>query len=100
MKSYLLIISICLIATGCASVSPLPIPIIPKIESEFKNIEMGKAEATFALSKIVQNIDRGEKVMAFPSIGKYLGDGAYCNYRGAADYTYVGGKQRLGNWST
>jgi S1-C subfamily serine protease len=100
MKSYLLITSICLIATGCASVSPLPIPIIPKIESEFKNIEMGKTEATFALSKIVQNIDRGEKVMAFPSIGKYLGDGAYCNYRGAADYTYVGGKQRLGNWST
>ena len=82
-------------------VRPLSIPEIQTPQqSEFENINAGESSATFALSKIVQDIDRGKKIMAFPNDGKYKGSGAYCNYRGAIEYTYVGGKQMLGNWST
>jgi len=100
MKNFIIILCTCLIASSCSTVRPLLIPEIQTSDNRFENIEIGETSATFALSKIVQDIDRGKKIMAFPNSGSYEGDGAYCNYRGASDYTYVGGKQMLGNWST
>lgn len=89
-----------LFVSGCATVSPLPIPEIENSDTEFQVIQTGETKASFALSKILQDIDRGAKVIALPNLGSYKGSGAYCNYQGAAELTYVGGKQLLGNWST
>lgn len=89
-----------LFASGCASVRPLPIPQIENSDAEFQVIQPGETKASFALSKILQDIDRGQKVIALPNYGSYKGSGSYCNYRGASEFTYVGGKQLLGNWST
>lgn len=90
-----------LFLSGCATVvRPLPIPEVEDSEQNFQPIQPGETKASFALSKILQDIDRGEKVIALPNYGSYMGSGSYCNYQGAAEFTYVGGKQLLGNWST
>ena len=86
--------------SGCATVYPLEIPNIPPQDDESEQMVFGQSVATFALTKVVQDIDRGKKVMAFPNYGSYEGKSAYCNYRGASDFTYVGGRKMLGNWST
>jgi S1-C subfamily serine protease len=100
MKYKLLLTLICLVATGCTTIRPLPIPELTQVNNNFDNISIGESKATFALTKIVQDIERGKKVMSFPNTGTYAGDGAYCNYAGSTEYTYVGGKKMLGNWST
>jgi serine protease Do len=100
IRNLLIVVFICLIFSACATVEPLKIPNIAEPANNFEKIEIGEVKATFALSKIVKDIDRGKKVMAFPNFGSYKGDGAYCNYRGAAEFTYIGGRRMLGNWST
>jgi len=86
--------------SGCTTVYPLDIPEISNLEAERVGFAAGESVASFALTKVVQDIDRGKKVMAFPNYGSYEGKSAYCNHRGASDLTYVGGRKMLGNWST
>lgn len=61
-------------------------------------LEQGDAKRTFALSKLLSDIDRGERILAFPA--GY--DGTYCNmYDGGENVvTYSGSKQFLGDWSS
>ena len=100
MKKILLTLTIILTSSGCTMIEPLPIPEFDQAVLDFNNIGAGETEATFALSKIVQDIDRGAKVMAYPNSGVFEGSGTYCNMSGAAEYTYTGSKRMLGNWST
>lgn len=61
-------------------------------------LEQGEVKRTFALSKLLSDIDRGERILAFPA--GY--DGTYCNmYDGGENaVTYSGSKQFLGDWSS
>lgn len=61
-------------------------------------LDQGQAKRTFALSKLLSDIDRGQKILAFPA--GY--DGTYCNmYDGGENVvTYSGSKQFLGDWSS
>lgn len=100
MRQVFALFFLSLLFSGCSSIRPIAIPeIAPPVSSEGQ-IELVDPKASFALTKIIQDIDRGTKVMAYPNRGSYAGDGAYCNHRGAAEYTYIGGKKMLGDWST
>lgn len=98
MKQLLIITLLIITLSGCTTIRPLEIPsTAPPSPSD---ISIMGSKASFALTKIVKDIDRGTTVMSYPNSGSYKGDGAYCNYHGAAEYTYVGGKKMLGDWST
>src|SRR3546814_2228042 len=58
-------------------------------------------EATFALTKIVADIKRGEVIGAFPSHGIET-EGDLCNHTSRGDdvITWGGGSRYLGNWGT
>jgi len=53
-------------------ISPIPIPEVDQAVLDFDKLETGETEATFALSKIVQDIERGAMVIAYPNSGVYL----------------------------
>jgi serine protease Do len=100
MKAILFILPMIFISSGCTMISPIPIPEVDQAVLDFDKLETGETEATFALSKIVQDIERGAMVIAYPNSGVYEGDGTNCNMSGGAEYTYTGSKRMLGNWST
>jgi len=86
---------------GCA----VPVHLnVPKLEltQENANFQLEGGSETFVLVKLVNGVDRGEKVLAFPV--KSHSNFNICNFyfRGSGGLlvTYVGGKRYLGNWST
>ena len=71
---------------------------LPK--GKFINISKQESKSTFALAKLITDIDRGETIFAFPA--KPPTKGYLCNYtiQGDGEVTYSGGKQYLGDWSS
>lgn len=69
-------------------------------EKSFTRIQQTENKASFALAKIINDIDRGDAIFAFPAQTKTKG--MLCNYMvsGDATVTYGGGKQYLGDWSS
>ena len=70
---------------------------IPK--GKFVKISKKESKSTFALAKLITDIDRGETIFTFPA--KPTTKGYLCNYTVRdGDITYSGGKNYLGDWST
>jgi len=71
---------------------------LPK--GKFINISKQESKSTFALTKLISDIDRGETIFAFPA--KPTTKGYLCNYtvKDDGEVTYSGGKQYLGDWSS
>ena len=71
---------------------------LPK--GKFINISKQESKSTFALTKLITDIDRGETIFAFPA--KPPTKGYLCNYttQGDGEVTYSGGKKYLGDWSS
>lgn len=84
---------------GCNTTPRLQIP-----ESQAPNppakLQQGEANAAFALSRLVSDINRGDTIFAFP--GQPPTRGTLCNHRylGEGTVTYAGGSRYLGNWSS
>lgn len=83
--------------SACNSTKSL---VIPKVGARTENSSIGLNESrvTFALAKLINDIDRGEPIFAFPLFPTT--SGTFCNqsYKGDTTVTYIGGKQYLGDW--
>ncbi|NIA70634.1 trypsin-like serine protease [Pelagibius litoralis] len=96
------VLGLAVLVSGCNSTAPLDLPDIgeaPSVSEVGLNLT---PEATFALTKIVANIKRGEVIGAFPSRGLDV-EGSLCNYtsRGNDVVTWGSGRSRyLGDWSS
>ena len=68
--------------------------------TSFKKIEVDESKTSFALAKLVSDLERDAPIFAFPK--KTVVQSIYCNYGiiGDATVTYSGGKEYLGDWST
>lgn len=89
------------VLSGCNTTAPLDIPEVAEAPVLARtNINLSP-DATFALTKIVTDIRRGEIIGAFPSHGIET-EGYLCNHssRGGDVVTWGGGSRYLGNWST
>lgn len=87
--------------SGCNTTAPMDIPEIGPAPS-LANVSMDLTpEATFALTKIIADLKRGEVIGAFPAHGIET-EGSLCNYTSSGDdqITWGGGSRYLGNWST
>lgn len=84
---------------GCNTTKALLIPEL-NLSYESANLQMHENMASFALTKLVNDINRGEPIFAFPA--KPTTSGSLCNdsYSGDQTITYGGGKQYLGDWSS
>ena len=105
-KKYILII-ICLLIpflSGCLNTTArLEIPdtvSAEEVAKSFKNIQANESQASFALAKLINDIDRGDSIFAFPAQNET--EGTLCNYGVVGDetITYGGGRQYLGDWSS
>ena len=68
-------------------------------KGKFVKISKKESKSTFALAKLITDIDRGETIFTFPA--KPTTKGYLCNYSiRDGDITYSGGKKYLGDWST
>src|SRR3546814_2469963 len=90
-----------LLLSACNATAPLDIPEVGEAPT-LSNVSIDFApEATFALTKIVADIKRGEVIGAFPSHGiENEGDLCNNNSRGEDVSTWGGGSRYLGNWGT
>jgi len=63
-------------------------------------IEFDEVRSTFALAKLINDLDRGQQIFAFP--GRATTDGILCNATlgRIGVVTATGGKQYLGDWSS
>ncbi len=90
-----------LVFQGCMNTTK-QMTVLPTTSNDksFERIEQTENKASFALAKIINDIDRGDPIFAFPAQTKTKG--MLCNYMvsGDATVTYGGGKQYLGDWST
>lgn len=90
--------------SGCFNTTArLEIPDIAsakELSKNFKNIQASESQASFALAKLINDIDRGDSIFAFPAQTET--EGTLCNYGVVGDetITYGGGRQYLGNWSS
>lgn len=100
VSTAVVLVTLTLGLCACTSVRPLSIPPVDVSDEAAPATLFENSISTFALAKLVNDIDRGDEVLSFPDTGAYPGKSAYCNYRGAATYTYQGGREYLGNWST
>ena len=84
---------------GCNTTAPMVVETSVKPAS-FQSIATDENSASFALTKLINDIDRDEPIFAFPA--KTIVDSMYCNYgaMGDATVTYSGGKQYIGDWSS
>jgi S1-C subfamily serine protease len=84
---------------ACNTTAPMKLETSVKSAS-FTDIAPDEKSSTFALTKLIIDIDRDEPIFAFPS--KTIVESAYCNYAAGNDatVTYSGGKQYLGDWSS
>ncbi|HEY9547907.1 MAG TPA: S1C family serine protease, partial [Kiloniellaceae bacterium] len=90
-----------LLLSACNATAPLDIPEVGEAPT-LSNVSIDFApEATFALTKIVADIKRGEVIGAFPSHGIET-EGDLCNHTSRGDdvITWGGGSRYLGNWGT
>ena len=97
MHKYLFILL--LFFVGCNTTKQMVIP-SSSVKPTFSKIKMNETKTNFALAKIINDIDRGDPIFAFPA--KSTTKGTMCNYRSQGDttITYGGGKQYLGDWSS
>jgi len=67
---------------------------------DIETIALNENKASFGLAKLISDIKRGEDIFAFPS--SPTTSGTLCNYKYGSDavYTYAGGRNLLGNWSS
>jgi hypothetical protein len=88
-----------LLLAGCNTTKQMVIP-SSSVKPTFSKIKMNETKTNFALTKIINDIDRGDPIFAFPA--KSTTKGSMCNYmyQGDTTITYGGGKQYLGDWSS
>ncbi len=96
---YSIFVVVILVLKSCNTTKQMIIPGLNESE-EFENIPDTKRSSTFALSKLINDIPRGEPLFAFPP--KVDTDGWYCNYSYSGDNTVTseGSRQYLGDWSS
>ena len=89
-----------LIFSGCYNTTqPMKTINTTMPKGEFVKISKKESKSTFALAKLIADIDRGETIFTFPA--KATTKGYLCNYSIMdGDVTYSGGKKYLGDWST
>ena len=89
-----------LIFSGCYNTTqPMKTINTTMPKGNFVKISKKESKSTFALAKLIADIDRGETIFTFPS--KPTTKGYLCNYTVRdGDITYSGGKKYLGDWST
>lgn len=92
-------VSAIILLAGCNTTAPMVVETSVKPAS-FKSIAADEKSSSFALTKLINDIDRDEPIFAFPA--KTIVDSMYCNYAagGDATVTYSGGKQYIGDWSS
>ena len=101
-RSRLCALMLAAIVSGCNSTAPLDLPDIGDAPTVAEVDLDLTPDATFALTKIVANIKRGEVIGAFPSRGLEV-EGNLCNHtsRGNDVITWGSGRSRyLGDWSS
>ena len=92
---------ISLFTASCNMTAPMPVP--RAFPGTLVNIDApASQQASFALSRIVANLRRGEVVAHFPTAGVEGVDDILCNqgYRGGATIEWGTGSLTLGNWSS
>ena len=96
---YKFLLVLLLFLAGCNTTKQMVIPISSE-KPTFSKIKMKESKTNFALAKIINDIDRGDPIFAFPA--KSTTKGSMCNYmyQGDTTITYGGGKQYLGDWSS
>ena len=89
-----------LIFSGCYNTTqPMKTINTTMPKGKFVKISKKESKSTFALAKLITDIDRGETIFSFPA--KPTTKGYLCNYTiRDGDITYSGGKKYLGDWST
>ena len=89
-----------LIFSGCYNTTqPMKTINTTMPKGKFVKISKKESKSTFALAKLITDIDRGETIFTFPA--KATTKGYLCNYSiKDGDVTYSGGKKYLGDWST
>ena len=89
-----------LIFSGCYNTTqPMKTINTTMPKGKFVKISKKESKSTFALAKLITDIDRGETIFTFPS--KPTTKGYLCNYTVRdGDITYSGGKKYLGDWSS
>ncbi|MGD1878665.1 MAG: S1C family serine protease [Kiloniellaceae bacterium] len=100
-RAIAVVVGMSWVLSGCGGTAPLDIPALgpaPTLSSVSLNLS---PDATFALTKIIADIKRGEVIGAFPSRGIET-KGSFCNYTSGSNdvITWGGGSRYLGNWST
>ena len=94
---YLIMILFLLFVTSCNTTKQMVIP-STSTKTSFTPLKMNESKSNFALAKIINDIDRGETIFAFPAKNNTKGN--MCNYMTQGEVTYAGGKQFLGDWSS
>jgi len=96
---YPILLSVFLAA--CNTTKPVDIPTVSDTAAPARPMEIGEAQASFALAQIVADMRTGDVIGAFPASGPEV-SGLYCNYKmkGNNVITWGGGRQYLDNWST
>ena len=94
-----------LVAFSIAGCSGIPVKLDvprPTTVAISEKVEIRPGFEKFALTKLINGIDRGEKILAFP-ISRHSNFNI-CNYphraSGGLLVTYGGGQRFLGNWSS
>ena len=89
-----------LIFSGCYNTTqPMKTINTTMPKENFVKLSKKESKSTFALAKLITDIDRGETIFTFPA--KATTKGYLCNYTiQDGDITYSGGKKYLGDWST
>ena len=89
-----------LIFSGCYNTTqPMKTINTTMPKGKFVKISKKESKSTFALAKLITDIDRGETIFTFPA--KATTKGLFCNASiKDGDITYSGGKKYLGDWST
>ena len=89
-----------LIFSGCYNTTqPMKTINTTMPKGKFVKISKKESKSTFALAKLITDIDRGETIFTFPA--KATTKGLLCNASiKDGDVTYSGGKKYLGDWST
>ena len=94
---YLIMVLFLLFVTSCNTTKQMVIP-STSTKTSFTPLKMNESKSNFALAKIINDIDRGETIFAFPAKNNTKGN--MCNYMTQGEVTYAGGKQFLGDWSS
>ena len=97
LRTLPLYISLVLLA-ACNTTEPLIIKEASKSTITPSKLKETQATTTFALTKLVSDINRGDPIFAFPV--KPTTKGTLCNHRANGIVTYAGGTRYIGDWSS